>query len=153
MLAKLGQLQIVVNGKSYELTGDPDLQIVCVTTPCEGAPGSPEAFAAFWRDVTTLDMWLPDELGKAEQYDPERVAVRFNEVDLPTYSPPATLGDWPLDDPLAAGDCLVLEGEDLAKTLPVLEPATQLTVFAQGGDWLQPTARVLVPGEPSPCAR
>ena len=60
--AKLGQLEITADGKTYQLTGNPDYQIVCITAPCEGAPGSPEAFAAFWRDVTMLDTWLPDEL-------------------------------------------------------------------------------------------
>ena len=29
-------------------TGDPDRQIVCVTTPCEAPPGTPEAFGWFW---------------------------------------------------------------------------------------------------------
>ena len=75
----------------------------------------------------------------------------FSETDIATSSPPPTIADWPLDGALAAGTCLTLGDDDLAKTLPVLQSATQLTVFAQGGDYLVPTARVLVPGEPSPC--
>lgn len=149
--AKLGQIEITADGKTRVLTGNPDLQIVCITTPCEGAPGSPEAFAAFWRNVTALDMWLPDELGKGEQYVPERVALLLTETDIGSFSPPPTIVAWPLDVPLTDADCVTLEGTDLATMLPVLQAGTQLTIFGDGDTYRQPTVRVLVPGEPSPC--
>jgi hypothetical protein len=149
--AKLGQIEMVVDGKTHSLTGKPDLQIVCVTAPCEGAPGSPEAFASFWRDVTGLESWIPADLGPSQQYAPERVAVMFGQADAATSSPPATIVPWPLSDPVAAGDCLTLTGDDLATALPVLQAANQDTLFSSDGQYLTPTARVLVPREPSPC--
>jgi hypothetical protein len=150
--AKLGQIEMIVDGKTYELTGKPDLQIVCITAPCEGAPGSPEAFAAFWSDITGLESWLADELGPAEPYDPDRVAVMFSEPETAISSPPATVVAWPLSDPVTAGDCVTLAGDGLVAALPVLESANQATVFTSDGQYLAATARVLVPGEPSPCA-
>ena len=42
---------LTVDGAIRELTGDPNANIQCVTTPCEAAPGTPEAFGSFWMGV------------------------------------------------------------------------------------------------------
>ena len=160
--AKLGQIDIVVDGTAYQLTGDPNAQLGCTDRPCAADPGSPQAFAAFWSDITDLDTWLPGALGQSRQYSPERIALLLGESGPQgVASLPPNEVEWPLSTPLAdagvpyPGDqserCLTLTGDDLATMLPVLQHANQLTQFVDGSVTRWPTARVLVPGEPSPC--
>ena len=110
----------------------------------------------------TLDTWLPKELGASQQYTPQRVALLLTKsADPPTLSPKPTLVEWPLATPIASyGDpylgqqetrCATLSDTDLATLLPILQSGNQLTAFYQGMDVWLPTARALVPGEPSPC--
>jgi hypothetical protein len=158
--ARLGQLQLVVDGITYNLTGNPDLAIQCVRAPCEAAPGTPEAFAAFWQEVSLAGTWLDAELGPSQQYVPDRVALLLTP---PTnQSLPNQLVDWPFDTPLAeagvefpgeAGDrCVTLSGEALDAIWPTLRDGNQLTVFADSaGTQAAPIVRVLVPGDESPC--
>jgi hypothetical protein len=149
--AKLVQIEIKANGQTYQLTGNPDSTIQCIKAPCEGAPGSPQAFSAFFQDLLSLDTWLSDELGPSAQYVPERVALILTKsADPQTLSPQPTLVAWPLATPPTDG-CVTLTGDDLVIMLPVLTSATQLTAFSFGADVFMPTARVLVAGEPSPC--
>ena len=149
--SKLADVEMMVDGQSYELTGFPDATIQCIKAPCEGAPGSPEAFSAFWQELLGLEAWLPGDLGPSRQYTPQRVALMLTDVRDTSSSPPPTVVDWPLQSSLASSTCIVLSGADLQTMLPVLASATQLTVFAQDGTVKTPVARVLVPGEPSPC--
>lgn len=158
--ARLGQLQLVVDGVTYNLTGNPDLAIQCVRAPCEAAPGTPEAFAAFWQELSLAGTWLDAELGPSQQYVPDRVALLLTP---PTNQDMANqLVDWPFDTPLAeagvefpgeAGDrCVTLSGEALDAIWPTLRDGNQLTVFADSaGTQAAPIVRVLVPGDESPC--
>jgi hypothetical protein len=158
--ARLAQLQLIVDGVTYDLTGNPDLQIVCVRAPCEAPPGTPEAFAAFWQELMMAQTWLDAELGPVQQYQPARVALLLT---TPTNQGMANRPvDWPFDTPLAeagveypgeAGDrCVTLSGDALAAVWPTLRDGTQLTVFVDSaGTRAAPIVRVLVPGDESPC--
>jgi hypothetical protein len=50
--AVLGHIQLIVDGKTYDLTGDPDALTRCRCIP---APGSSAAYAAFWQKLSDLD--------------------------------------------------------------------------------------------------
>jgi hypothetical protein len=158
--ARLGQLQLVVDGVTYDLTGNPDLAIQCVRAPCEAAPGTPEAFAAFWQELSLAGTWLDAELGPSQQYVPDRVALLLTPP--PNQDMANQLVNWPFDTPLAeagvefpgeAGDrCVTLSGEALDAIWPTLRDGNQLTVFADSaGTQAAPVVRVLVPGDESPC--
>jgi hypothetical protein len=41
--AQLGRIEVVVDGVLHSLTGDPSRTIVCITAPCNPAPGTPVA--------------------------------------------------------------------------------------------------------------
>jgi hypothetical protein len=157
---RLAQLQLIVDGVTYNLTGNPDLQIVCVRAPCEAAPGTPEAFAAYWQELGMAETWLDAELGPDQLYVPDRLALLL--------TPPSDQGmpnrpvDWPFDTPLAeagvaypgeADDrCVTLAGDALAAVWPTLRDGNQLTVFVDSaGTQAAPIVRVLVPGDESPC--
>jgi hypothetical protein len=160
--SRVGQLEIVVDGVRYHLVGNPDLARPCGGAQCDGVPGTPEAFAAFWAEMTNLDAWIPAELGAAVRYQPERIAVLLT---APNGAQPG-LGQrpvtWPLDGtfeelgvdfPGQAGDrCVTLSGDELAVVWPVLLEANQLTVFVDSLNVSRSVVvAVLVPGEESPC--
>ena len=46
-----GRLELTLDGQRITLTGSPEAEIQCVTTPCEAPPGTPAAFAAFWSSL------------------------------------------------------------------------------------------------------
>ncbi len=158
--ARLAQLELIVDGTTYILTGDPDALTRCGGTRCVADPGTPEAFAAFWQELTMAETWLAPELGPSQQYVPERVALLLT---APTSQGLANVpADWPFDTPLAeagvafpgeAGDrCITLSGDALAAIWPTLRDGNQLTVLVDSaGTQAAPIVRVLVPGDESPC--
>ena len=160
--ARLGQLEIVINDNRYQLTGNPDATLICSSAPCDATPGTPEAFTAFWRDIGLLYSWMPDELGPSAPYVPDRIALLLTVPEAPDPSMQPVPVDWPFATPLAqaghpyagqtGASCMTLSGSDLEVMLPILQSANQLTVFVDhDGTTRAPIARVLVPGEPSPC--
>lgn len=160
--SRTGQLQIIVDGVTYDLAGNPDVTIRCVRAPCEAEAGSPEAFAAFWQEITMLDPWIASELGPSNQYQPERVALLLTAPTAPQPGPGQQTVTWPLEKTFAqiaidylgqtGAACVTLSGDDLAQVLPALLDANQLTVFVDSDDTsLSATGVVLMPGEESPC--
>jgi len=158
--AQLAQLRLIVDGKTYDLTGDPDALSRCGGTRCVADPGSPQAFAAFWQELTMAQTWLAAELGPSQQYLPERVALLLTAPSNQGMSNVAA--EWPFDTPLAeagvafpgeAGDrCVTLTRDALAAIWPTLRDGTQLTVLVDvAGTQAAPVVRVLVPGDDSPC--
>ena len=156
--ARLSNLQLVVEGVTYDLVGNPD-SVNCAN-PCQADPGTPQAFAAYWQELTLAETWLNAELGPDQQYVPDRVALLL--------TPPSDQGmpnrptDWPLDTAVAAagvaypgesGDrCVTLSGDALDAIWPTLRDGNQLTVFVDGaGTQAAPVVRVLVRGDESPC--
>jgi hypothetical protein len=157
--AVMGHIQMIVDGTTYDLIGSPGAVAAAGTTP---APGAAAAFAAFWQDITGLSMWLPDDLGQSSAYEPESLAVlalpptdatsgiKPNEVAWPLATPFSKLGTAMGND---AYRCVVVTGADLAKLLPVVQQANQLTRFVDSAKVQDSLAvRAMVPGEPSPCA-
>lgn len=158
--SRLGHIELVVDGQTYSLTGNPDAMIVCVRAPCEAPPGAPAAFGAFWQELTMAGTWLESELGPMQDWTPERVALLLT---APTdQGMPNVTAEWPFDTSIAEagvafpgeeGDrCVTLSGDALAALWPTLRDANQLTVLVdQQGNRAAPVVRVLVPGDESPC--
>ena len=154
--AQIARLLLIIDGTTYDLSGLADL----ATTD---EPGSPQAFAAFWQELSMLEQWLDGELGASEPYEPERVAVLFTAPVRPEPGLPQRPLTWPLagsfdqigyEFPGEAGArCLTVSGDDLDVVLPVLEDANQLSVFHDEVDGQRSAvAVVVVPGAESPCA-
>jgi hypothetical protein len=159
--APLGRVEIAVDGALHDLTGDPSRVIVCVTTPCDPAPGTPEAFASFWQSVTDLG-WLAADLGQEAAYVPDAYAVLSGvepEQHPDLHQPVAT---WPLDKPLATFGtpigsaptprCGTARDADAATLRPALEMANQLTPWVDKGatapsEGTLIQVRPMVPGE------
>jgi hypothetical protein len=161
--AVTGHLVFVVDGVAREVIGDPNKQIVCITTPCEAAPGTPEAFGGFWGRLSDL-RWLEAELGAPAAHVPQRLAVLLVEPHLDATLPPS-FADWPLDGPMSAFGasldvpagtppirCGIVEGADLPGVLAAFGSANELTRWRDGtGAELGVVARPLFPGESDPC--
>jgi hypothetical protein len=156
--AAVGHIQLVFDGKTYDLTGNPDSPIVA-STP---SPGTGGAFDAFWQKATSLAMWIPDELGPSSPYEPARLAVlALPPTDATSGIAPREV-PWPLATPFAAfgsamgndaSRCAVVAGADLATLLPVVRQSNQLTRFVDSAGVKDSLlVRVMVPDEPSPCA-
>ncbi len=158
--ASLGSIEIVVDGVLLDLTGDPSRVIVCVTTPCDPAPGTPEAFGTFWQSLSDLT-WLAGDLGREGQYVADAYALLVGVQPVEDAAIRPGLTTWPLDQPLAtlgrpvgsdpAPRCGTVRGADAATLWPRLESANQLTRWVdKDGDRADATAiqvRPMVPGE------
>jgi hypothetical protein len=159
--AQLGRIEIVVDGVLHDLRGDPSRVIVCITAPCDPAPGTPEAFATFWASLADMS-WLAGDLGKEAPYvaDAYAVLAGIQPVDDPAIRPGVAI--WPLDDqpiktfgtPVGADPdprCGTVRGADAATLRPSLESANQLTRWVdKDGDRADAKAievRPMVPGE------
>lgn len=153
------RIEIVIDGVHHDLTGDPDRVIVCVTTPCDPAPGTPEAFGAFWQSLSDLT-WLGSELGQESPYvapayalligvePPGDPAIKPGIVAWPLATPLATLGKPVGNEP--APRCASVRGADASTLAPAFAGANQLTRWSDQGGVDQGTAiqvRPMVPGE------
>ncbi|MEO6349137.1 MAG: hypothetical protein ABIP53_00615 [Candidatus Limnocylindrales bacterium] len=160
--SRLGQLVLRVDGQTFELTGNPEATVSCGAQLCAD-PGTPEAFAAFWRQLSNLDSWIGGEVGQIVQYQPERVAVLFTEPAPPDSDLPQQIVPWPLGGSfdtigvefpgVANGRCRTISGDDLEATWPALVSGHQLTIFTDADDLTRSAlVAVLVPEQQSPCA-
>ena len=159
--APLGRVEIVVDGVLHTVTGDPSRVIVCITAPCDPAPGTPEAFGMFWMSVSDLT-WLGGDLGHEAPYvaDAYAVLAGVEPAEQPSLHEPVAV--WPLEQPLATFGapvgsaatprCGTARGADAATLRPALESANQLTPWVdKGGDTpsngIVIQVRPMVPGE------
>jgi hypothetical protein len=160
--AQAAHLLFVIDGIEREVLGDPTRQIVCVTTPCDGAPGTPEAFGQFWARVQDIGSWLGSELGPDTPYIADRIAVLLVEPINDATLPPS-FAPWPLDVPMkqfggeVAGSpparCGIVEGDDLATALAAFGAANELTRWTDNTDAVfGVVVRPLFPGEADPCS-
>ena len=153
----LGHIQLTVDGVTHDLTG-PLTSDVSTNT---AAPGTAAAFSAFWNRIGAVGAWLAADLGPSRSYSPASLAVLL----VPPADASSGLASkevpWPLATSLATFGqpfggsvyrCATVTGSDLATLLPVVKAANALTRFTdQTGTKVSLQARVLVPGEPSPC--
>jgi hypothetical protein len=159
--SQTGHLLFVIGGVEREVLGDPTRQIVCITTPCDAAPGTPEAFGSFWARIHGIAEQLGGEVGAASPYVPAKLAVLLAKPEIdPDNEPPIVM--WPLETamsqfgvPFFGSDvdrCGVIEGADLQTFMAALGRANELTHVTDGVDAIyRLVARPLFPGEPSPC--
>jgi hypothetical protein len=159
--SKTGQIQIVIDGVTHDLIGNPGEIVTCQSGECVADPGSAQAFAVFWQEILFLDGWIADELGPSGDYQPERVAVLFvapangegmqqQQVLWPLEETFDTVG---VEFPGEAGSrCRTYAGDDLATLLPFLQDGNQLTIFHDLDDNQRSAVTVVVvPGAESPC--
>ncbi|NJD26736.1 MAG: hypothetical protein FIA92_00370 [Chloroflexi bacterium] len=158
------RLELVADGRLYDLTGDPSRVMMCITTPCVPPAGTPEAFAGFLVRLADLGSWLPGELGPERVHVPAGFGILVGdppEVEPGLGGPPAT---WPLaggfaalGKPLADGSgdrCGTISGADAAAVWPLIQAATQITRWSDPVDGTAHgiTVRPLLPGDGDPCA-
>jgi hypothetical protein len=159
--ASLGRIEIVVDGVLHDLTGDPSRVTVCITAPCDPAPGTPEAFGTFWASLSDLTL-LAGDLGPEAPYvaDSYAVLAGVEPAEQPSLHEPVAV--WPLDQPLATFGkpvgsastprCGTARGADAATLRPALEMANQLTPWVDKGadapsNGIVIQIRPMVPGE------
>jgi hypothetical protein len=157
-----GTLGLLVDGAIRELTGDPNANIQCITTPCEAAPGTPEAFGSFWMEVGDLRSMVGDELGSEGEYHPEAYALLIGVTPPDDAGIEPQVVDWVLDTPLAemgqaAGPdpsprCASVGGEDAATLEAAFARSNQLTMWVDDSvdAPVSITVRPLLPGD-DPC--
>ena len=157
--AQTAHLRFVIDGVEREILGDPTRQIVCVTTPCDGGPGTPEGFGQFWARIQDVGAWLGTELGPETPYIADRFAVLLVEP-VDDASLPPSFARWPLEVPmkqfgvaLAGARCGVIEGDNLKAALAAFDAANELTRWTDDTDAVfGAIVRPLLPGEPDPCS-
>ena len=156
------QLQIVADGRLYELTGNQDRIMVCVTTPCVPPPGTPEAFAGFLSDLGDVDTWLAADLGPSGIYAPAGFAIVAGSppdqqgMDQPPIAWTLAGGFATFGKPVADGSgsrCGTVTGDALAALRPALAAATQITQWRDpvDGTFHGLVVRPLLPGDGDPC--
>lgn len=136
----LGRIELWVDGEMRELRGDPGRVIQCITTPCDPAPGTPEAFATFWQFVSDLSGSIGQALGPERPYEPDGYALLLTAPVTGEPGMQPRLAAWPLETALAEvgtpiGDaplprCATITGEEAAALGSSLAAADQLTNWA-----------------------
>jgi hypothetical protein len=157
------RLQIVADGRLYDLIGDQMRAVQCVTTPCAPAPGTPEAFAGFIGALSNPTVIVGEsELGPDVPYVPSGYAVLVGNPpdDQGVAQPPIA---WPLPaglgsfgKPLADGSggrCGVVTGDDATSLRGAFGAATQVTKWRDpvDGSFRGLTVQPLLPGDGDPC--
>jgi hypothetical protein len=155
------RLSIVADGTLHEV-GVSNRWPGCLADPCEGPPGSPQAFFGFGSRLLDLETFLGDDLGQDEPYVPAAYAVLVGVVPDDEGLSQQVI-EWPFaggfdafGKPSADGSglrCGTLTGEDAATFAGSLARANQLS------PWRDPvdaslhglTVRPVLPGDGDPC--
>ena len=160
--SKVAEIILVIGGIEHRISGDPDRQIVCITTPCDAAPGTPEAFGGFWAKLQDPQAFLNEELGAAQVYEPERIAILLTEPRLDATLEPQH-ADWPVEGVSMAdfgvelpgappARCGVVEGADVTAVIDALRAGNEYTRWRDDtGDEFGIVSRPLFPDEQDPC--
>ncbi len=140
--APVGRVEIVVDGALHVLVGDPSRVIVCVTTPCVPATGTPEAFGAFWQVMSDLS-WLEGDVGPEAPYLATSFAILVGVEPAEEPGTGQQVVTWPLATPLEAfGEpvgndamprCGTVTGADAVTLRPALAAANELTRWVDAG--------------------
>lgn len=156
------RLEIVADARIHDLTGDASRIMVCITTPCDPQPGSPEAFGGFVSRLTDLGSLLGGDLGPEQRHVPSGYAVLVGPRpdDQGLAQPPL---NWPFEAGFArfgkaladgsAGRCGTLTGDDAASIRGAFDAATQITAWRDpvDGSFHGLVVRPLLPGDGDPC--
>ena len=159
--AAVARLQMVVDGRSYDLTGDPAIP-PCLPPGCpRGEPGTQLAFAQFWSQLTSLGILGGGVTGEPYVASSYAILVGPPADDQGLNHPAFT---WPLDesladfgDPIAAADgrrCGLVSGADADTLRPLLQNAKSITRWFDDGETGAGSGlvvRPLLPGETNPC--
>jgi hypothetical protein len=157
------RLELVTNGRVYELLGDASRVMVCITAPCNPQPGTPEAFGGFLNRLTDLAGWLGADIGPEAKHVPAGYAVLVGPPpdDQGLAQPPIA---WPLvggfatfGKPLADGSggrCGTVVNGDAGALRPAFTAAKQTTKWRDPADgtFHGLVVRPLFPGDGDPCA-
>lgn len=146
-------IQMTIGGVTHELVGPPK------ATSSSSAPGTAGAFVEFLHELEGLSAWVVSDLGESTPYVPNGLAVWVKAPAEAKNGVSAFQQPWPLDttfakfgDTFGDGRCATVTGADLAKLLPVVQDANQLTSFVDAtGVRMALQTRVVLPGEPGPC--
>ena len=162
--AAAGRLQLVVDGRTYDLTGDPNRVTFCGDVPCQAEPGTPEAFATFLSLLGNLPGWIGEGVGAPGPWTPTAYAVLVGPPPPDEQNLAAAPLPWPFSVGAAefgkrlTGEpdvrCGTVDGAEAAAFAAVLGNATQLTTW-RDPDVANPiglTVRPLLPGDEDPCA-
>lgn len=157
------RLQIVADGRMFEMTGDPSRVMQCVTAPCVPPPGTPEAFAGFVSAISDpASIAGQGQLGPDQPYVPQGYALIVGPApdDQGLPQPPIA---WPLAAGFAAfgqplrdgsgGRCGAVTGADAAALHGPFGAANQLTKWRDpvDGSFRGLVVRPLLPGDGDPC--
>jgi hypothetical protein len=167
MGAAAGRLEIVVDGRTFDLTGDPTRVVRCDGQRCIPNPGTPEAFAAFWARLTDLSGWLGAGIGPQEPWTPASFAVLVGPPPAQDPQLVQPVLPWPIAGPSSgfgsplAGDptlrCGTVTGDEAASFGAAMRAANQLTRWRDPAARDAPeallglTVRPLLPGDRDPC--
>ncbi|MCI0583403.1 MAG: hypothetical protein L0227_11060, partial [Chloroflexi bacterium] len=162
--AAAGRLQLVVEGRSFDLTGDPSRVAFCGETLCRAEPGSPEAFATFLSLLGDLPGWLGAGMGAQGPWTPTAYAVLVGPPPRDDQGLAIAPLAWPFETGAAEfgapvrGDpdlrCGTVAGAEAAAFAAVIGTATQLTTWRDPdvADPIGLIVRPLLPGDEDPCA-
>lgn len=156
------RLRIVADGQQYDVTVSNTFP-GCIPDPCQGPPGSPQAFFGFVSRLFELGAFLGADVGPEGPFLPKGYGVIVGPVpdDEGLAQPPI---DWPLDAgfdafgaPFADGTglrCGTVAGDDAATLRDKLALATQISPWRDplDGSLHGLTVRPLLPGDGDPCA-
>jgi hypothetical protein len=157
------RLQLVVDDRTYDLTGDPSRVVFCGDVPCPAEPGTPEAFATFLSLLGNLPGWIGEGVGAPGPWTPTAYALLVGPPPPDDQNLAAAPLPWPFSvgaaefgKPLTGEAdlrCGTVGGAEAAAFAAVVGTATQLTTW-RDPDVASPiglTVRPLLPGDEDPC--
>lgn len=157
------RVELVADGRVYDLTGDASRQIVCIQAPCIAPPGTPEAFAGFVNQPYDLPTMVGAEnLGPEQLHLPAGYAVIVGAAPDDQGLPQPAIA-WPLAAGFAAfgkplldgsgGRCGTVTGADVGLVRPAFTAANQITPWRDSADNSLHglIVRPLLPGDGDPC--
>jgi hypothetical protein len=156
------RLEIVADGRVYDLIGDASRIMVCVQAPCDPQPGTPEAFGGFVSRLSDLGSLLGADIGPESLHAPAGYAILVGPApdDQGLAQPPMA---WPFEAGFAGfgealadgsgGRCGTVTGEEADALRPALMAATSITRWRDptDGSFRGLTVRPLLPGDGDPC--
>lgn len=111
--AATAHILLTVDGRAMEILGNPNATIMCIKAPCDPAPGTPEAFGEFWRQLANSDLlhdWLGPDVASQQPFQPPVYSVLVGPAPTPDPKLGADVAYWPLPTPIARFGIAVLDG-------------------------------------------